>query len=280
MGRHLQWSQNINAIPYGARFLPRNADPVTPALPLNDNFFRPFPGYQNVTYNSNNGTSNYNALQVTANRRFAHSFQFGLAYTWSKSMTYVDSDSSGVAVYRPVRIWNYGKAGFDQTHVLVINYTWDLPKASRALPGSVTRWVLDDWRLSGVTSFASGTPLGIALSTVDGADITGGGDGVRVNVLGKAQLAHGDRAQTRWFNPTVFGRPVKGDPGNAPKDVFRGPGVSNWNATLFKIIPLGKETRTLQLRWEAYNAFNHTQFLGVDNGARFDLRLPYVDQVR
>jgi hypothetical protein len=52
--------------------------------------------------------------------------------------------------------------------------------------------------------------------------------------------------------------------------VFRGPGVNNFDATLFKIIPLGKETRTLQLRWEAYNAFNHTQFLGVDNGARFD----------
>lgn len=270
LGRHLQWSQNINLVPYGARFQAQNADPTNPALPLNDNFFRPFSGYQNLTYNSNNGTSNYHALQTTLNRRFSKGLQFGVAYTWSKAMTFVDSDSSGVAVYRPVRVWNYGKAGFDQTHIFVFNYTWDLPKASHVIPGSVSRWVLDDWRLSGVTSFASGNPLGIGLSTVDGADITGGGDGVRVNVLGKAALDHGDRSLVRWFDPTVFGRPVKGDAGNAPKDVFRGPGINNWDATLFKMIPLGKETRTLQLRWEVYNAFNHTQFLGVDNGARFD----------
>src|SRR5216684_5348066 len=167
-------------------------------------------------------------------------------------MTYVDSDSSGVAVYRPVRVWNYGRASFDQTHVLVFNYTWDLPRASRWIHGSISRWALDDWRLSGITTFASGVPLGIALSTVDGADITGGGDGVRVNVTGQAQLAHGDRTLPRWFDPTVFVRPAKGDPGNAPKDVFRGPGINNWDTTLFKILPIGSERRTLQLRWEVY----------------------------
>jgi hypothetical protein len=136
--------------------------------------------------------------------------------------------------------------------------------------GSISRWALDDWRLSGITTFASGVPLGIALTTVDGADITGGGDGVRVNVSGKAQRSHGDRTLPRWFDPTVFARPARGDPGNAPKDVFRGPGINNWDATLFKILPIGSERRTLQLRWEVYNALNHTQFLGVDNGARFD----------
>ena len=52
--------------------------------------------------------------------------------------------------------------------------------------------------------------------------------------------------------------------------MFRGPGINNWDATLFKILPIGNESRTVQLRWEVYNAFNHTQFLGVDNGARFD----------
>ncbi len=74
----------------------------------------------------------------------------------------------------------------------------------------------------------------------------------------------------RWFDPSVFARPAKGDPGNAPKDVFRGPGIENWDATLFKDFPLGKESRLFQLRWEVYNVFNHTQFLGVDNNARFD----------
>jgi hypothetical protein len=271
VARHAPWAQNVNVVPYGARFLPGNADPSNPALPLNDNFFRPFPGYGNITIYSNNGTSNYNGLQVAANRRFGRGLAYGISYTWSKSMNYVDTDTGLVPLYRPVRVWNYGKAGFDQTHVLVFNYTWDLPKASRVMHGSAVRLLLDGWRLSGITTFASGTPLGLALSTVDGADITGGGDGSRVNVTGKAQLAHGERSRTRWFNPNVFARPNKGDPGNAPREVFRGPGINNWDATLFKELPLGKETRVLELRWEAYNVFNHTQFLGVDNGARFDV---------
>jgi hypothetical protein len=105
---------------------------------------------------------------------------------------------------------------------------------------------------------------------VDNADITGGGDGVRVNVTGKAQLPHGERTLTRWFDPTVFARPLRGDPGNAPKDVFRGPGINNWDLFLFKEVPIGKETRRLEFRWEMYNVFNHTQFQGVDNNARFD----------
>ena len=119
---------------------------------------------------------------------------------------------------------------------------------SRLSRGSVTRWVLDNCRLSGITTFASGMPQGINLTTVDGADITGGGDGPRVNVTGRAQLSSGDLSLTRWFNPTVSARPAKGDPGNEPKDVFRGPGINNWDATLFKDFPLGKEGRVFPLR--------------------------------
>jgi hypothetical protein len=131
VGRHLQQSRNINTVPYGARFLPQNADPQNPSTPLNDNFFRPYPGWGNITYNEFAGTSNYNSLQATANRRFNKGISLGLAYTWSKAMTYADSDGDGVAMYRPIRIWNYGKAvGFDQTHMLILNYNWDLPKAS------------------------------------------------------------------------------------------------------------------------------------------------------
>jgi hypothetical protein len=186
-------------------------------------------------------------------------------------MDYVDNDNSQVATYAPVRVWNYGRAGYDQTHVFVLNYEWDLPKASRVLPGAVTRWALDNWRLSGVTTLSSGMPQGINLSTVDGANITGGGDGSRVNVTCNPELGYGDRSLTRFFNTSCFARPTIGSPGNAPKDVFRGPGITNFDATLFKDVPLGKESRVLELRWEAYNIFNHTQFLSINNGARFDV---------
>jgi len=130
--------------------------------------------------------------------------------------------------------------------------------------------VLDGWQLSGFTTFASGFPSGVGYSTTDNADITGGGDGSRIILTGKAPLPHGQRTFERWFNTTVFARPAKGDWGNAPKDVFRGPGFNNWDISLFKNIPLKSEARVLQFRSEFYNAINHTQFSSVNTSARFD----------
>ena len=72
------------------------------------------------------------------------------------------------------------------------------------------------------------------------------------------------------FVTSVFARPGLRDFGNAPKDVYRGPGINNWDVTLFKNFPIGNERRTLQVRWEFYNVPNHTQFSGVDDTARFD----------
>jgi hypothetical protein len=274
VGRHLQQSRNINTVPYGARFLPQNADPQNPSTPLNDNFFLPYPGWGNITYNEFAGTSNYNSLQATANRRFNKGISLGLAYTWSKAMTYADSDGDGVAVYRPIRIWNYGKAvGFDQTHMLILNYNWDLPKASvKLMPNKAGRFLMDGWQLSGITTFASGLPSGVGFSTVDAVDLNGGGDGTRINVTGKAQQDYGDRTFSRFFNPDVFARPARGDFGNAPKDVFPRPGTGNWDISFFKLFPVGSEKRNFQLRWEMYNAFNHTQFSDVDSTARFDVQ--------
>ena len=265
MGRRLGQNVNLNTLPYGARFLAANADPTSPGRPLLDNFLRPMPGYGNITYLANGYGSNYHSLQVSANRRFSRSVQFGLAYTYSKMMNY-----SGIPLYRPLRVWSYGKDFGDQTHNLVTNFTWDVPKASKLVPNPLVHHVFDDWQVSGIAAFVSGTPSGIGFSTTDSTDLTGGGDGQRVIVTGPARLAHGDRTFDRWFNTSAFARPALSDPGNAPRDVSRGPGVNNWDISLFKRIPLRKEDRFLQLRWEMYNAFNHTQFSSVDSGARFD----------
>jgi Carboxypeptidase regulatory-like domain/TonB-dependent Receptor Plug Domain len=192
--RHLQQVRNINLIPYGARFATANQNPVVAGTALIDNLLRPYPGYGTINYFENTGTSNYNALQVAVNRRFIRGVQFGLAYTYSKTMDFSDDDRGTVATYRPLKIWNYGKALFDQTHVMVINYTWDLPKASKLVDNILVRSIFDNWQISGLTAFASGTPAGIGYTLVDGADITGGGDGGRIVITGKPTLA--DNART------------------------------------------------------------------------------------
>ena len=95
-------------------------------------------GYTDVNIIENANTSNYNSLQVTARRRFAKGLQFGLAWTWSKTLTFVDEDQgtnalANVETQVDRRVWNYGLASFDRTHVVTINYLYDLPK---------TRWSL------------------------------------------------------------------------------------------------------------------------------------------
>ena len=286
---HLLQTRNLNIVPYGARFLPENQDPTRVNTALPDTFFRPYPGFSSVWYFENSGRADYNALQLQANRRFAGGLQFGAAYTLSRARDYTSNNETGtganmqVATYQDPNVWNYGLAAFDQTHVLVINYTWDLPKASALWNTALVRGLLDNWQISGLSTFASGVPVNVTFTTTDSADITGGGDTSRfAGGAGAAPTPAGNGVPLlvgdpkvsnpgllQWFNTAAFARPGRGDPGNSPKDVVRGPGVNNSDVTLFKNIPLGGNRR-LQLRWEIYNVFNETQFAAVDAVARFD----------
>jgi len=268
LGRHLFQRRDLNAIPYGARFLPQNQDPTT-GRPQQDNFFRPYIGYANLTYRETASSSNYHSLQVQLNRRFSRHMQFGGSWTWSSAMAYVDDDGSGVANFVPVRIWNYGRAGYDRTHNLVVNYLWDLPAGSHLWRNRMTRTVLDNWQLAGIISFVSGAPSGVGLGTTDTIDLTGGGDGARPIRTAEAIIPKSERTLNRYFNTAAFARPPAGNIGNTPRDVVRGPGVNNWDVTIFKQFPV-KERMLFQLRWEMYNAFNHTQFSGMDTSTRFD----------
>lgn len=271
VGRHLIQSVNPNTLPYGARFLPQNQDPTSPGNPLPDNFIRPYVGFGDLNYIENVGTSNYNALQVALNRRLVRGVQMGVAYTWSKALGYGSSDfGDQLPLYRPRHLWAYGPITSDQTHILVVNYVWDLPKASSVLPNPVVRHVLDNWQLSGIVSFSSGLPQSVSLGTTDNTDLTGGGDGVRPDVIAKVGLPHGDRTFDRWFNTSAFARPAQGSPGDASASPIRGPGVNNWDLTLSKAFPLWNEARQLEIRGEFYNAFNHTQGDKVDTFAQFD----------
>lgn len=283
VGRHLIQSQDQNTIPYGAKFLPANQDPTT-GSPLDDNFLRPIPGYGGIGMTMNSGISSYNSLQVAVNRRFAKGVSYGIAYTWSHTLMTGAGEGDGLARYRPWRIWNYGPANFDQTHMFVFNYVWDLPKPSKFVDGSgaklVVGSILDNWQVSGIATMASGLPQGIGVGTLSGADLSGGGDGTRANVVGRPQLSHGARTFDRWFNTDAFAMPALPDktdpnnpiidPGNAPASPVRGPGQNNWDITLMKKFPLWSEARSLQFRFEFYNAFNHTQYAGIDTFAQFD----------
>lgn len=143
------------------------------------------------------------------------------------------------------------------------------------------RWVFDNWDLAGVTQFTSGAPLGISYSFVSAVDVVGGGGaGVdsRVNVVQNPVIPKSERNEYRAFNTGAFAPPTRAENGigNAPKDVFRGPGINNFDVSFYKTIPFDRDgKRRLQFRFEFYNFFNHASFggpagTGVDTAARFD----------
>ena len=258
LGQHIPQTLGLNTVPYGTHFQPSYTG-------LTDNFFRPYKGYNNVSWTDNAFNSNYHALLLSINRRYSKGFQFGLSYTMSKFLDY-----TGIPIYRPLRTWSYGFDGADQTHNVVFNFTYNTPHVSKYMGGNkVVKFVMDDWQLSGISQFVSGSPLGVGFSTVQGTDLTGGGDGQRINVVGNPN-ANGSTFGA-WFNQAAFAVPGKGDFGNAAKNTVRNPGVNNNDMSLNKRFPIKGEGRYFQFRWEAYNMFNHTQYAGVNATGRFDL---------
>ena len=270
VGRHLIQSRNINTVPFGAQFLAANADPTNPTRPVPDNFFGPIPGTQTSLTTKppeRRTTTRSNSPRIDDSptvRKSAWHIRF--PKRWALPVT----TAVRCRFTSPIRVWAYGKLNYDQTHVLAANYVWDLPRASKVLRNPVVKAILDNWTASGVATFSSGLPMGIGLSATDGANISGGGDGTRVVAVQNPLLSRDQRSILKWFNTSAFGRPAQGTFGNAPRDVFRGPGLNNWDVTFIKKTPIRGESIYLQYRAELYNAFNHTQFLGVDTTARFD----------
>src|SRR5206468_13098689 len=91
------------------------------------------------------------------------------------------------------------------------------------------------------------------------------------------ELPASQRTIDRWFNTAAFARPAQGDHGNAGSMVARGPGINNWNMSLFKNVKVGGHAN-VQFRAEAYNVFNHTQFQTVNTTPQFDAAGNQVSQ--
>lgn len=299
-GRHLEQTPNINEVPYLSQFLSQNIDPTAPKNTFlngavtqqgakDDNFFRPISGYGSIDLREYTSTSNYNSLQTTVNRRFSKDLEFGVSYTWSKAMDYADNTGGtgtfgAVATYQNPRWWNYGLASYDRTHNLVVHWVYSLPKVSSVWNRRIVRAIADNWEWSGISEFVSGTPQSysygqgsskITLAT-GGLNITGGGDGARLLLVGKPFAPAGQHHTAfQYLNTNSFLLPLVGVvpspsmPGITRNVVYRGPGTNNWDMTLAKNIPITEHVK-FELRGEAYNVFNHVSFNQVQNTATFN----------
>jgi hypothetical protein len=261
-------SQNLNQLPYGARFAASAQDPTEPGKPLPNNFLAPYTGYGTITFREPIGNSSYYALQAQANRRFSNGMEFKANFTWSKSMDYGSSDGATIATYAAPSVLNYGESSFDRTFITNLTWLYELPGSSH-LTNRILSTALAHWNVSGITTFASGAPTGVSFSTVSGVDLIGGGDGQRINVTGNPQLGYGARNGNQFFNTSVFALPALGYIGNAARDVYRGPGQNEWDLATFKNFVFRERTQ-FQLRGEFYNAFNHVQWSTINSAAKFN----------
>lgn len=282
-GRHLQRYVDINAIPLNTDFLASSRDTTqSPSAtyaaypgctgsacsypPLSSAFLRPIVGYNSIDMVNNDGTSGYNALQASLQRRFVKHVQFGAAYTWSKAIDDTDTDSDVVEPVVPLRQYYRSLATFDRPQNLVLNYIVDLPGVHERFVGAV----VNHWQVSGISTFQSGAPLGITVTSSTGADITGSASiAPRAQLSGNPNLQRGDRSFSQFFNTSVISLPVTGTYGNAPRLFLWGPGINSTDLALMKNI-LFKERLNVQLRFEAYNVANHTQASTINTSAQFN----------
>ena len=183
LGRHLAEPQNaFNAVAPGSQFLPQNQDPTNPGLPLPDDFFRPYRGISSITVQQF-VNSNYNALQLTAVHRFSKNLELNGNYSWSKSLGYYPP----FATYYNNKL-QYGVLPFDRTHVVRVYYVYTLPKFSGHWKVGAAHWVLDNWQVSGISTFESGVPESLNCQFTYPVNLFGGGDYSRCNLTGPVHL--------------------------------------------------------------------------------------------
>jgi hypothetical protein len=286
LGRHLVERENLNSTPLGTNFRASSLDATNGNKVLPSQFLRPYQGYGDITYYLYAGNSHYHSMQTTVRRRYKNNVTYGVVWTWSKAMDYADTEtnsaSTAVSSLIDPKIWNYGPAGYDHTHILIAYWNYNLPHASALVKSRVVAGMFDNWQISGKYKAQSGAPLGVTYAYSPTQDITGSTDGAtgRPLVIGNPILPKDQRGIEQAFNTAAFAPApaaacqVANPPficwGNANKAVFRGPGINDWDMSLFKNVPFFDGRLRAQFRVEAYNLFNHTQFTSVNTSATFN----------
>jgi outer membrane receptor protein involved in Fe transport len=304
LSSHLFQQRNLNAIPFGYLFTKAAQDPtrfeggVVPdadgSIPqaykdaglkfdgskaLPDNLIKPYPGIATINFRENTSSSNFNSLQVAVNRRFSRGFTFSIAYTLSKALGTNAGDFDFVNPYN-TRLYDYRLLGFDRTHAFVATYVYELPKLGTRLGNNrLTRGLLNGWQISGITSLISGNPF------EPGVGLTGSNANQRITGSWTEPSRYrlkGDPAigpNGLVINPDAFIIPELGSLGQGERTYLRNPGINNTDLSIFRNIPIGNpdKNRSIQLRLEVFNVFNHTQFSGINAGTNLAVPRPDGD---
>jgi Carboxypeptidase regulatory-like domain len=262
--RHMDYYQEVNLPPFSA----------LPALIASGgtgiNQLYNYAGYGAIRLAENGQNGHYNAFQVDLHGNVTRDLYLQAAYTVSRAM---DPNAGGTGsggdlnnVTNPYAGWRYdwGPSSYDRTNVAFVNFVYQLP-IFRNTDNRALKTIAGGWQLSGIVSVMSGAPLNLG---VTGTNVTSviQNSGNRPNLNGSITYP---KTVNAWFNPAVFSVPtgVGNDIyGNLGFNALRGPGRQNWNLSLFKSFMISESRGSrFELRADAFNAWNHTQFHGDVN---------------
>jgi hypothetical protein len=306
LSHHQQELLNLNYSPYGELFTAATQDPAKFAngtVPLQESglaqvykdagvnfsgtnalsadFLKKYPGYNTVGLRTSGGSSNYHSMQAVLTKRFGTSVNFGMAYTWSKAMGTSNTYSDFI---NPVcsRCVDYKRLNFDRTHLMVINYDWRIPGLRDG--NRLVKGVTNGWQVTGITQFISGSPTqaGVGIPNVNLNQRINGSWTEGLGALFTDDIKRSSDLN-KAFNFEDVRLPTVAEAlklqGRYPTAYMDTPGINVTDLSLFKNFSLGGDgKRSLQLRLEAFNVFNHPQFSGFSTGLNFNICTNFNEQ--
>jgi len=228
--------------------------------------YRPFENqyFSGIERTSDIGYSNYNSLQVTAQKRLSAGYTMQMAYTFSKSLdtgSYADSDGTTNQDPNNLLTGEYARSDYNQKQLFRLNGVWDMPQFKNL---GLLRYGVGGWELSGIVNYSSGIPFSV--STGSPAPWLGGSkftnDVLRLNQLHSACAGCGNRTQwthgSGYFDTTAYVTPPLGTFGNSGRNSLVGPAYFDTDMSLVKNFPLlPRENSRVQFRADFFNLFNN-----------------------
>jgi hypothetical protein len=218
--------------------------------------------FGSVTAQKTIANSNYNSLEATLRFTPGSRSNVLVSYTYSRSIDQASNIGEQINPFDP-RLTRVISA-WDMTHNFVATYNYALP-FDRLIMGR--NRLTEGWSLSGTTRFSTGLPVTL-FDDSDNSLLGTLGDGVNNQLLdtprrlpGPLQINTNPRNGQPVFNINILKPELPGQLGNAARRIFHGPGISNFDAQIGKTVGL-TESKSLDLRIQAFNVFNHAQFYG------------------
>jgi hypothetical protein len=249
--------------------IPRSSSLGDPTITVAQ-LLKPYPEYTAVSlYRNNVGTTRYDGVSVSVQRRWSSGLAFSVASTRSKLVDDASSVFDASILTGPVPTTQRADAfnlslerdysTGDIPNVFVSSGTWDLPFGdSRAhhLDGWLGALV-NDWSMTGIVTLQSGMPF--AVTQVTNFNAFAGFTVQRPNLTDNPNLPADQRTTAQWFNTAAFTVAPQFTLGDATRNPVRGPNYRNVDLAILRRVPL-PAGQALEIRIEVFNLLNNVQF--------------------